>query len=88
MLMGSSRLPNVEDIRRGAIGATAALLIAFNPLQVLADEVITVQDQAPAELSPAQMLVKKTTEAQVTTSMCSSDGVAMARLKVEVLRRR
>lgn len=61
--MAASPLPSAETVQKAAVSALAALMVAFSPLQAaIAAEV------APAspELSPAQMLVKETTDVQVS----------------------
>lgn len=61
--MAASPLPSAETVHKTAVSALAALMVVFSPVQsALAAEVAT----ASPELSPAQMLVKKTTDVQVS----------------------
>lgn len=71
MGMEVSPLPSTRHMQKTAISAAAALLVALNPLHALAAETVMVPDQPAVELSPAQMLVKKTTDAQVTSTPLS-----------------
>lgn len=59
--MAAPSLPEGESLRNKAVSAAAALMIAFSPLQAMAAETAAVQD-----LSPAEMLVQKTTDSQVS----------------------
>lgn len=76
--MGISPLPQPERVQKAVISAMAAFLIALNPQHALAAETITVQESAPAELSPAQMLVQKTTDTQVPASVTEGRAKSIA----------
>eukprot|EP00904_Undaria_pinnatifida_P009462 jgi/Undpi1/5646/HiC_scaffold_2.g00921.m1 len=58
--MATPSSPDGESLRNKAVSAAAALIIAFSPLQVVAAETA----DALRDLSPAEMLVQKTTDLQ------------------------
>lgn len=60
--MATPSSPDGESLRNKAVSAAAALIIAFSPLQVVAAETA----DALRDLSPAEMLVQKTTDLQVS----------------------
>lgn len=68
--MAAPSLPDAESLRTKAVSAAAALMIAFSPLQAMAAETETVRD-----LSPAEMLVQKTTDLQA--SRCIYEATAV-----------
>ena len=59
--MAAPSLPDAESLRMKAISAATALMIASSPLQAMTAETEIVRD-----LSPAEMLVQKTTDSQVS----------------------
>ena len=86
--MGASPLPTLESLRKAGLVTIAALMIGSSPLHAVetgtsavVDVLTAEQSAAGQELSPAEMLVQKTTEMQVlfkvsvilTINACSMD---------------
>ncbi|CAM9642442.1 unnamed protein product [Ectocarpus sp. 12 AP-2014] len=62
--MGAPSLPNAESLRKTAASTAAALLIAFSPAVASYQHAFAADGAGAQELSPAEMLVKKTTDMQ------------------------
>lgn len=63
--MGASPLPDAESLRKTVVSTAAALLIAFSPAVAPGQQAFAVESARAQELSPAEMLVQKTTDMQV-----------------------
>lgn len=64
--MGSSPLSNADSLRKTVVSTAAALLIAFSPAVAPCQQAFAAERAGAQELSPAEMLVKKTTDMQVS----------------------
>ncbi|CAN0265402.1 unnamed protein product, partial [Scytosiphon promiscuus] len=62
--MASSPLPSPESLRKTVVSTAAALLIAFSPAVASYNHAFAAESAGAQDLSPAQMLVQKTTEMQ------------------------
>eukprot|EP00752_Nemacystus_decipiens_P001913 g1842.t2 len=64
MRMGASRLPDTGSMRKTVVSAVAALLIALSPAVAPCQQAFAVGSAGAEEMSPAEMLVQKTTDMQ------------------------
>lgn len=58
-------MPTGESLRKTVVSTAAALLLAFSPALATSHQAFAAESAGAQELSPAEMLVKKTTEMQV-----------------------
>lgn len=63
--MGVSPLPDAESLRKTVVSTAAALLIAFSPAIAPCQQAFAAEGAGAQEMSPAEMLVQKTTDMQV-----------------------
>lgn len=84
LCMSSSPLPSPESLRKTVASAAAAFLLAFSPAIASCNYAWAAPQSAAAEeLSPAQMLIQKTTDMQVSQQREKSLGVLPSRARTE-----